>query len=57
MLFYENITDFGGPAMTHPMTAIGWLELGEKRRADKSFLKNYENINGPFKVIFAKDQA
>ena len=36
--------------MTHSMFAIGWLDLGEKRKAEKPFLKNYENIPGPFKV-------
>lgn len=47
---YEERTDPDGPAMTHSMFAIGWLELGEKKKAEKPFLKNYENIRGPFKV-------
>ena len=35
---YENITDPHGPAMTHAMTAIGWLEVGEKKtRGTKRF--------------------
>lgn len=37
--------------MTHSMFAIGWLELGEKERANKPFTKNYQNIIGPFKVM------
>ncbi|XP_032235851.2 protein-glucosylgalactosylhydroxylysine glucosidase isoform X2 [Nematostella vectensis] len=48
--YYEKNTDPNGPAMTHAMFAIGWLELGEGERARKPFLKNYENINGPFKI-------
>ena len=47
---YEERTDPDGPAMTHSMFAIGWLDLGEKKKAEKPFLKNYENIRGPFKV-------
>ena len=27
---YEERTDPDGPAMTHSMFAIGWLDLGEK---------------------------
>lgn len=51
LAFYENLTDPNGPAMTHAMFAIGWLEAGEKKKAEKSFLKNYANIQGPFKVF------
>ena len=47
---YEERTDPDGPAMTHSMFAIGWLDLGENKKAEKPFLKNYENIRGPFKV-------
>ena len=47
---YEEHTDPDGPAMTHSMFAIGWLDLGEKQRAEKPFKKNYANIRGPFKV-------
>ena len=36
--------------MTHSMFAIGWLELGEKEKATEPFLKNYDNMQGPFKV-------
>ena len=51
LAFYENRTDPSGPAMTHAMFAIGWLEVGNKQKAKKSFLKNYANIQGPFKVF------
>ena len=51
LAFYENRTDPSGPAMTHAMFAIGWLEVGNKQKAEKSFLKNYANIQGPFKVF------
>lgn len=47
---YEERTNPMGPAMTHSMFAIGWLELGEKAKATKPFFKNYDNIQGPFKV-------
>ena len=47
---YEERTDPDGPAMTHSMFAIGWLDLGENKKAEQPFLKNYENIRGPFKV-------
>ena len=49
--FYEDLTDPNGPAMTHAMFAIGWLEVGEEKKAERSFLKNYANIQGPFKVL------
>ncbi|CAH3016355.1 unnamed protein product [Porites evermanni] len=48
--YYERLTNPNGPAMTHAMFAIGWLEVGEIKKADRSFLKNYDNIQGPFKV-------
>ena len=50
LLFYENITDLNGPAMTHSMFAIGWLEVGNRVAADKAFKRNFENIQEPFKV-------
>lgn len=51
LAFYERLTDPEGPAMTHAMFAIGWLEAGEEKKAERAFLKNYANIQGPFKVI------
>ena len=48
---YEERTDPDGPAMTHSMFAIGWLDMGDKKRAESPFVKNYANIRGPFKVI------
>ena len=48
---YEERTDPDGPAMTHSMFAIGWLDIGDKKRAERPFVKNYANIRGPFKVI------
>ena len=47
---YENITNPRGPAMTHSMFAIGWLEVGEQEKAENAFKKNYLNIIGPFNV-------
>lgn len=51
LAFYESLTDPNGPAMTHAMFAIGWLEVGEEKKAERSFMKNYANIQGPFKVL------
>ncbi|XP_068683717.1 protein-glucosylgalactosylhydroxylysine glucosidase-like isoform X1 [Montipora foliosa] len=50
LAYYQNLTDPNGPAMTHAMFAIGWLETGEKEKAEQAFMKNYANIQGPFKV-------
>lgn len=47
---HENITDPNGPAMTHSMFTIGWLEAGEQEQAERAFIKNFANIQGPFKV-------
>lgn len=47
---HENITDPNGPAMTHSMFTIGWLEAGEQEKAERAFIKNFANIQGPFKV-------
>ncbi|KAK2553759.1 Protein-glucosylgalactosylhydroxylysine glucosidase [Acropora cervicornis] len=41
---YEERTDPDGPAMTHSMFAIGWLDIGDKKRAERPFVKNYANI-------------
>ena len=51
LTFYERLTDPEGPAMTHAMFAIGWLEAGEEKKAETAFFKNYANIQGPFKVV------
>ena len=48
--YYEKLSDPRGPAMTNAMFAIGWLEMREIERANVAFLKNYDNIQGPFKV-------
>ena len=50
MDYYGRLTDLNGPAMTHAMFAIGWLEVGEEKKAELAFKKNYANIQGPFKV-------
>lgn len=47
---YAQITNPNGPAMTHSMFAIGWLDVGNKVKASEEFKKNFENIKGPFKV-------
>lgn len=48
--FYEECIDFDGLVMMYLMFVIGWLELGEKKKVEKFFFKNYENICGLFKV-------
>jgi protein-glucosylgalactosylhydroxylysine glucosidase len=45
------VTDPGGPAMTWPMFAIGWLQLGNYTAARENFLHGYDpNIQPPFAV-------
>ncbi|XP_030646782.1 protein-glucosylgalactosylhydroxylysine glucosidase [Chanos chanos] len=48
--FYEAVTDPRGPAMTWGMFAVGWLELGEAKKAQDLLLKCFKNIQGPFQV-------
>ena len=38
--FYANCTDPMGPAMTHSMFTIGWLDIGQPENAYKAFEKN-----------------
>ena len=47
---YGNITNPKGPAMTHSMFSIGWLEIDETEKAALALYKNYGNIIGPFHV-------
>ena len=47
---YDRVTTIRGPAMTKSMFAIGWLDIGETARADKSFTQGYTNIQEPFKI-------
>ncbi|TSK13471.1 Protein-glucosylgalactosylhydroxylysine glucosidase [Bagarius yarrelli] len=48
--YYEPVTDPLGPAMTWSMFAVGWLELGEAKKAQQLLQKCYKNIQGPFQV-------
>lgn len=48
--FYEPRTNPRGPAMTKSMFAIGWLEVGDNARADKSFNQSFVNAKAPFMV-------
>ncbi|KAM9815942.1 protein-glucosylgalactosylhydroxylysine glucosidase isoform 1-T3 [Syngnathus typhle] len=47
---YESVTDPHGPAMTWGMFAIGWLELGDAKKAQHLLEKSFRNIQGPFQV-------
>ena len=47
---YANVTNPDGPAMTHSMFAIGWLDVGDPEQARVELEKNYENLKGPFRV-------
>jgi trehalose/maltose hydrolase-like predicted phosphorylase len=52
LLFYENVTDEQGPAMTWGMHSIGFLEL-DGQDTDKSyrlFNKSYANVKDPYFV-------
>lgn len=48
--FYEPRTNPRGPAMTKSMFAVGWLDVGEYARAEKSFNESYVNAKAPFMV-------
>ena len=50
LIFYEPLTDLGGPAMTWAMFAIGWIDLGNYTKAAELFLQGYANIQAPFNV-------
>nr|XP_054752834.1 protein-glucosylgalactosylhydroxylysine glucosidase-like [Lytechinus pictus] len=43
-------TEHTGPAMTWGMFAVGWLELGDKQRAEDLFSESFLNIREPFKI-------
>ncbi|XP_072574425.1 protein-glucosylgalactosylhydroxylysine glucosidase isoform X1 [Paramormyrops kingsleyae] len=47
---YEPVTDPNGPAMTWSMFAVGWLELGEAKKAQEQLSKCFSNIQEPFQV-------
>lgn len=38
--------------MIYVMFVIGWLEVGEEKKVEIVFFKNYVNIQGFFKVVF-----
>lgn len=48
--YYEDRTDPNGPAMTWAMHAVGWLELGDAKRAEAMFVKGYANAQAPYYV-------
>jgi trehalose/maltose hydrolase-like predicted phosphorylase len=50
LMFYENVTDPNGPAMTWAMFAIGWFAVGDTDRAAKMFPRGFANVHQPFLV-------
>lgn len=50
LAYYEERTDANGPAMTWAMHSVGWLELGEKARAEAMFVKGYANAQAPYYI-------
>lgn len=49
---YARVTDPFGPAMTWSMYSIGWLDVGDKVKAEEMFNKSYQNyVTQPFKVL------
>ncbi|KAL4217202.1 hypothetical protein ACF0H5_023655 [Mactra antiquata] len=52
---YEKITNPHGPDTgTWSMHTVGWLELGDEKRAEDNFKMMFRNINNPFKVFSEK---
>ncbi|KAF2072925.1 hypothetical protein CYY_005747 [Polysphondylium violaceum] len=50
LTYYQYKNDPNGPAMTHSMFAVGWLELGNQTAAEVEFAKSFANIQQPFNV-------
>eukprot|EP01132_Coremiostelium_polycephalum_P008602 gene8602-10589_t len=50
LLYYEPITDPNGPAMTHSMFVVGWLEVGRNDKAALEWPLSYANSKAPFGV-------
>jgi hypothetical protein len=51
-IIYEvKYTDINGPAMTHALFSINWLELGESELANSEFIEGYDlYVRPPFNV-------
>lgn len=50
LIYYQSVTDGGGPAMTWAMHSIGWLEYGAEKNASDMFKKNFNYMRAPFNV-------
>ncbi|GMH60686.1 hypothetical protein TrRE_jg6458 [Triparma retinervis] len=51
LLYYENVTDPDGPAMTWGMHALGFLGLGMHEEASSNFNRSFANTaNSPFLI-------
>ncbi|KAH3854241.1 protein-glucosylgalactosylhydroxylysine glucosidase-like [Dreissena polymorpha] len=49
LAIYEKTTG-AGPAMTWGMFAIGWLDVNQSAKAEKSFFQQLDNKYGPFNI-------
>uniref|UniRef100_A0A914D3T7 Uncharacterized protein n=1 Tax=Acrobeloides nanus TaxID=290746 RepID=A0A914D3T7_9BILA len=50
LIYYQSVTDGGGPAMTWAMHSIGWLEYGAEKNASDMFKKNFNYMRAPFNI-------
>ena len=51
LVYYAQRVDSNGPAMSHSMHAVAWLELGDEGSAEPEFRNSYAlNVRGDFKV-------
>ena len=50
LIYYDKVTNPGGPAMTWALFAMGWLDIGEHERALSLFRRGYANAQAPFQV-------
>jgi hypothetical protein len=52
LLLYQAATDPNAPPTTWAMHSIGWMQVGEKERADQNLLKQLNFTSKEFKVSF-----
>jgi len=50
LIYYDTVTNPGGPAMTWALFAMGWLDIGDHDRALALFRRGYANARPPFQV-------
>lgn len=57
LLIYERLTDPHGPAMTWSMFAVNWLAIQDFNKANKAFMQQRNNIQGPFYIWSEEPQG